>query len=111
MRLLLILACALLGNALAAQIVWHNVPKPGAVVARNTLTNLADVRLSGLVVQTKYSSMRLRCKQDGKTIYDQLLPLSYSGGSAGFDRTIKIKAGRYRYDFEVELYSSDTLRP
>ena len=101
----------MLGCTMAdAQILWHNVPKPGAVVARNTLTNLADVRLSGLVVQTKYSSMRLRCKQDGKTIYDQLLPLSFSGGSAKFDRTIKIKAGRYRYDFEVELHSSDTLR-
>jgi hypothetical protein len=93
-----------------AQILWYAVPKAGAVVPRNTSTNLADVRLSGVVTQTKYSSMRLRCKQDGKTIYDQLIPLSYSGGTAGFDRIIKIKAGRIRHNFEVELYSTDTLR-
>lgn len=102
--------CLMLFHSLLlhSQVVFNEAPRNGALIPRSISTNYADAKFIGSV-SGSYTRIRYRCWQNGKLFHDQTAALVYNSGNANFNKLIKIKAGLYRYDFQISLFGTDTI--
>ena len=91
------------------QVNFTAIPKDFAIVPRDIKKNNADILFSGNINATSYKTVRFLTYQNGNQIHDQTQTLNYYSGVADFNYKIKLKAGKFRYNFKVIFYGTDSI--
>lgn len=100
----MIVASILLLCAQTHAIEFAERPVDGQLYPRNA-QSMADVRISGSVLQAGWQSILIITNRDGLLHGVQAQQLIYNGGEADFDLGVSIRAERHSYSFRVVLWN------
>ncbi len=98
--LFIVLSNLLIANA---QISFTKLPLDFSLIPRNPSTNTGVFETSGLVVDTKYTAIELRCYLKGVLKNKIIKNLSFTSSVASYNLALTVGAGKYNYDFYIYL--------
>lgn len=99
---------AFCGSA-TAQVHFNRIPREFGLLPRNLKTNRGEARFSGTITGN-YPKLSLWVTQNGKPYATVTKGLIYSSGTATFDVSQLLLAGKYHYDLTLLFMGADTLQ-
>lgn len=91
-----------------AQVSFEKIPRQFSLIPRNLKNNRGDARFTG-TVKGSYGKVNYSATQNGKNYIASSKTLVYSGGTAAFDISMLLPAGKFRYHLKLQFIGTDTV--